>query len=181
MQINNLSNISFGKYPILNCQVKDSKTKQKKDATLYKYDPHNVKDMKEIRQRQIPFGIDEMGYTKIYILEDDETKDIVSCAQTSRHYRSNNLHQAGFSTLIEDMESSKAYINPSEPLIAGLAKEAQDRSDSSIFLARPIQDVHSISNVRMAANKLGEHYLTERRFNSVIDKACEHSQIEFLI
>ena len=115
------------------------------------------------------------------ILEDDKTHESISCAQVSRHLRGKYLHQSGYATLIEDMDASKKYINPSEPLIAGLVKEAQDRMDSSIFLATPAHRVHSISNLRMTANKLGEHYILANRFNQVIDKATERSKIEFSI
>jgi hypothetical protein len=112
-------------------------------------------------------------------LKDDNSDNIISCAQTSDHLRGQNAKQSGYSTLVEEMDSNRNYVNPIEPLIAGIAREAQDKFHSSIFFAMEPSDIYALRKIKLTPADHGEHYISASRFNSIINKATEHSQIDF--
>jgi len=180
MILSNSYNNSFGKRAILTCQIKDFKTKEKKDATLYQYDTKNQRDIDEVLSYDLPFHIDLTGYKNLYLLKNEENDDIISYAQTSNHMRRNNADMSGYATLVEEMDANKDYVNPVEPLIAGIAKEARDRFHSSIFFAMEPSEVYALRKLKPTQASHGEHYIPATRFNSIIDKATEHSQIDFI-
>lgn len=181
MNISNSFNTNFGKSVVLDCQIKNRLTKEKEDATLYKYDTSDYSELRELKNCDIPFNIDASGYSDVYVLQSDDSDEIISCAQTSNHLKSDSSNLYGFSTLIEEMDSNKKYANPVEPLLAGIIKEAQNKFHSSITFAMDPKDVHSLPKMRLSSDKLGESFITEKRFNTIIDNANEHSNINFYV
>lgn len=181
MNISNSFNTSFGKSVVLDCQIKNRLTKEKEDATLYKYNTSDYSELRELRECDIPFNIDASGYSDIYVLQNDDNDEIISCAQTSNHFKNNSSNLFGFSTLIEEMDSNKNYINPVEPLLAGIIKEAQNKFHSSITFAIDPKDVHSLSKLKLSSDKLGDSFITEKRFDTIIDNANKHSNINFYV
>ena len=100
---------------------------------------------------------------------------------TAKYVEVNNYEVAikAFKT-VEEMDANKNYINPAEPLVAGIAREAQDRFHSSIFFAMEPSEVYALRKLKPTPASHGEHYISATRFNSIINKATEHSQIDFI-
>lgn len=181
MNISNSFNTNFGKSIVLDCQIKNRLTKEKEEATLYKYNISDISELRELREYDIPFNVDTSGYSDVYVLQNDDNDEIISCAQTSNHFRSNSSSLCGFSTLIEEMNSNKNYANPMEPLLAGIVREAQNKFHSSITFAIDPKDIRLLSKMKLSSDKLGENFITEKRFNTIIDNAEEHSNINFYV
>lgn len=181
MNISNSFNTSFGKSVVLDCQIKNRLTKEKEDATLYKYDTSDFSDLRELRDSDIPFNVDISGYSDIYVLQNDANDEIISCAQTSNHLNRNSLRLNGLSTLIDEMNSNKSYANPVEPLLAGIVKEAQNKLHSSVTFAIDPKEVHSLSKFKLSSDRNGDSFISEKRFNTMIDNAEKHSNVNFYV
>lgn len=181
---------SFGKTALLYCQIKQESNKEKVSATLYKMDPNNKKDIDDVKyskQTRCIYSdfLNEAGqrypHREFYLLQNDKTGEVISCAQTSHHYRPANAKNEGFSTLIEEMNENRKYINGAEPMLAYIAKHAEERYDSTVYTAFRLEEVPSLKRAKFTETKLGEFYLPQKRYNVLIDQAEKRSQIEFLV
>ena len=184
------SNQNFGKTALLSCQIKQEENKEKVNATLYKMDPHNPKDINDVKYskqtrciyRDFVAALEQRQQNReFYLLQNDKTGEVISCAQTSHHYRPANAQNEGFSTLIEEMNENKKYINASEPLLAYIAKHAAERYDSTVYTAFTTDEIPSLKRAKFTQTKLGEFFIPEKRYYVLIDQAEKHSQIEFLV
>lgn len=189
MKISSNMNLNFGKKAIMTCQIKNAQTKQKSNSTLYKYESNNQKDVREIMfDKQLghllpDFSNDTFSHQaniELYALKDDKTQNLIGYALTSRHLRRENADLSGLATVVDEMNANYQYTNSAEPIIAAVAKAAQDRGDASVIIAMRPEDICYIKNIKFSQTKFEEPYLPEKRFNSIIDKATERSQIEFL-
>lgn len=188
MKIQNISTLNFSKKAILTCQIKNAKTKEKQSATLYSYNPaRNLADKKELksnsRTARLYFPIErsslaqDIGF-EFYALKVDDTDEVVSCAQVTHHLKPRNSKLAGLSTQIDALDTNMKFINPAEPLIAGVVKKAQERYDSFVVLTIHPEEMYGLKGIKLSEHK-GDSYIPEKRFNSIIDKSSERSQIEF--
>ncbi len=200
MNISRLNNCySFGKKALLTCEIKQEPNKNKVQATLYKMDPHNLSDIEDVRYskqtRCIHFDFQRASEQRIpnkdfYILRNDKTKEVISCAQTSHHYRPDQITRGfntitfenpGLSTLIEEMNVNPNYVNGAEPLLAYIVKVAGERFDSTVYSAFDQEVVPSLKRAKFTQTKLGEFFIPEKRYSILMDQAEKHSQIEYLI
>ena len=200
MNISRLNNCySFGKKALLTCEIKQEPNKNKVQATLYKMDPHNLSDIEDVRYskqtRCIHFDFQRASEQRVpnkdfYILRNDKTKEVISCAQTSHHYRPDQITRGfntitfenpGLSTLIEEMNVNPNYVNGAEPLLAYIVKVAGERFDSTVYSAFDQEVVPSLKRAKFTQTKLGEFFIPEKRYSILMDQAEKHSQIEYLI
>lgn len=200
MNISKLNNCySFGKKALLTCEIKQGPTKNKVQATLYKMDPHNLSDIDDVRyskqtmciQSDFSKAIEQRIPNKdFYILRNDKTKEVISCAQTSHHYRTDQISRGfntitfenpGLSTLIEEMNVNPNYVNGAEPLLAYIVKAAGERFDSTVYTAFDQDVVPSLKRAKFSQTKLGEFFIPEKRYSILMDQAEKHSQIEYLV
>ena len=127
------TNQTFCKTPVMKCKISKFKTDEKSESTLYKMDCANESDLNEVKYSKnarwmyYPMRKDSLKatpYREYYILKDDKTNEVISSAQSSRHYRADNVEYPGYSTLIEDMQNNMKYINSEEPVLAYFANNA---------------------------------------------------------
>ena len=200
MNISKLNNCySFGKKALLTCEIKQEPNKNKVQATLYKMDPHNLSDIDDVRYSKQTMCI-QSDFSKaaeqripskdFYILRNDRTKEVISCAQTSHHYRADQISRGfntitfenpGLSTLIEEMNVNPNYVNGAEPLLAYIVKAAGERFDSTVYTAFDQDVVPSLKRAKFTQTKLGEFFIPEKRYSILMDQAERRSQIEYLV
>ena len=111
MQINNVnSNISFGKTPVMICEVKKKKETDRRTATLYKMDIKKHEDLNEIKYSKTartlyPDAEKDRHYMspgrEYYLLKDDSTNEVISCASITTHIRQGEGKTSGFSFVID--------------------------------------------------------------------------------
>lgn len=179
---------AFGKTKVMQCNIKNSKTNLKNSATLYKLDCLNKDDLKDLMYSKnsseilTSFLLDRKSgksTSDYYILCNDKTGEIVSCAQTEHRFKT-TPENFGTYTLIRALGENKNYINPVEPLIAYIVKTACDRFDNSVYSVYGFDEMPVLKRIKFSESKLGEPFLPSKRFNSVINKAQEHSSINFV-
>ena len=199
MNISKLNNCnSFGKKALLTREIKQEPKKNKIQATLYKMDPHNISDIDDVMYSKqtrciLPdfiTSIEKLYPNKdFYLLQNDKTKEVISCAQTSHHYRpiqisngfeSITFENPGSNTLIEEMNVNQNYVNAAEPLLAYIVKSAGERFDSTVYTSFNQDFVPALKRAKFSQTKLGEFYIPEKRYATLINQAEEHSQIEYL-
>ena len=190
MKISNISNnVNFGKTALLTCTLKENDSKEKISATLYQMDPKNVEDMNDIKYSKLTktlsdYIVAEHGKVQpareFYLLQNDKTKEAISYAQTSHHFRPFNAKNEGLSTLIEEMRENTKYTNASEPLLAYIAKRAEERYDHTVYTAFGLDEIPSLKRAKFTETKLGEFFIPEKRYKVLIEQAEKRSQIEFL-
>ncbi len=181
---------SFGRTPLMTCTVKQKEKNEKVSATLYKMDPKNPKDIDDVRYSKkgrymygdmLQESKQKQSAREFFMLQNDKTQEVISCAQISHRYRPSQKNQ-GFYSLIEEMNISNNYINGAEPIIAYLAYNAQNRLESSLYSAfHPEEIPIDMKRIKFSEGNKGEWYLPQRRFNTLIDRAQAHSQIEFML
>ena len=200
MNISKLNNsCSFGKSALLTCEIKQEPNKSKVQATLYKMDPHNSSDIDDImyskytgpiRSDFIDSCYKHRTFQDFYVLQNDKTKEVISCAQTSHHYRPEQVSRGfntitfenpGLSTLIEEINVNPNYVNGAEPLLAYIVKVAGERFDSTVYTAFDQDTVPSLKRAKFSQTKLGEFFIPEKRYSVLIDQAEKHSQIKYLV
>ena len=190
MKIANNYSLNFGKQAILTCNMIKKATQQRQEATLYKYDAREYEDAVEIdSMEQIPLYvrrdfINENCYgggSSIYVLQDNDTEDVISYAQTTRHIgldrNKNQIHK----THIDEIEASYSYVNAAEPLVAGITCDSSKTIDERVVFALRKEDVPSLKSIKLSETELGELYIPKKRYNSIMHKAQERSQIEYLV
>ena len=188
MKIANTYSPNFGKEAILSCNIIKRATQQRQEATLYKYDAKDYRDTVEIdSMEQIPLYvrrdfINENFYgggSLIYVLQDNKTKDVISYAQTTRHIGFDKNKTQIAKTHIDEIEANYSYINASEPLVAGITSESSKTSDERVLFAIRKEDVPSLKSIKLSETDFGELYIPRKRYNSIMQKAQERSQIEY--
>lgn len=190
MKINNInSEITFGKTAVMKCCIKQKNTKEKAQSTMYQLDTKNNTDLTEVfyskNARCMYFSMIKDRYrfypsSEYYFIKDDKTGEIISCVQTSRHYRRENEKQPNLTTLIEELNTNPKYINTTEPIIAYLAQKAFTRMDDSITIGCYFDYPKDLKRIKFSQVKNGDWVLPEKRFNDFIDTAQKRSNIEFL-
>lgn len=179
---------AFGKTKVMQCNVKNSQTKKNSPATLYKLDCFNFSDIKDVISSKnaseilTSFLLDNQNgksSSDYYVLCNDKNGEIVSCAQTEHRF---NVSPENFGTytLIEALGENKNYVNPVEPLIGYIVKKADDRYDNSVYAAYGFDEKPDLKRIKFSESKLGEAFIPSKRFNSIINKAQEHSSINFV-
>lgn len=181
---------TFGKTPVMRCEMKKTGTKDKAQSTLYKLNPQLNSDLEEVmyskRARCMYTDMRKDSQTKnpyreYYILKDDKTDEVISCAETSHHYRAENVPHPGLSTLIDEMESNGKYVSSQEPLLAYLAYSAMNRFDDSVCVGFYNEDYSRFKRARFSETKNGDWILPDKRYINLIDNAAKRYNIEFLV
>ncbi len=189
MQINKIYGTqTFGKTPVLTCRIKDWETKQPHNATLYKMDPNNFQDLNEIlyskntnsiKRNFMKAHAKNINYKDFYVMQNDRTMEVISCAQTEHRYGNFNKKNSGLYTLIEEMEENPNYINGMEPLTAGIIKNASARFDESIYTSFRAEEAPYLKRAKFSKTKEGAYYVPQKRFNAILMQAENRSQIDY--
>ncbi len=184
--INNSCN--FGKSAIFNCTVKKRGTNEKHNATLYRFDKSNSSDRKEIENSNLPVWLREnfvnpklARQADFYCLQTNDTKEIVSAAQTNRHLSRDEGKYEGINTVIEEYGENQQFADPLTPLLAHIVKDAQEKGDKYVMTAFRADEAPSFKNASFSETKFGNWIIPERRYDNLIDRAEKRTGIEYLV
>lgn len=180
---------SFGKTPLMTCSIKQKSDNQRVQATLYKIDSTQATDIDDVRYSKLARCMysDLLNAFKkcrsdkdFLLLQNDKTKEVISCAQTSHRYRPFGDKPERY-TLVETLNGNDKYINGIEPLMAYIASAADSRFDDSVRTAFHSDDISvNMQRIKFSQEKNGEWVLPKKRYYTLIDKAQEHSQLQLL-
>ncbi len=182
--------ISFGKTPVMTCSVKTADKKNKIDATLYKMNPQDREDQRDVRfskhtnSIKSDFERESGNYYPSYdyfLLTNNKTKEVIACAQTSRHYRTGNARYNGCSTLINEMYENKNYVNGAEPVLAYIAHRAEERFDTCVTTAFDRDEIPGLKHCKFTQLKTGDWCIPEKRYPLLIDQAEVRENISFIV
>lgn len=184
--INNSCN--FGKRAIFNCTIKRKGSNEKEAATLYKMDKGGFEDRKEIENSSLPLWL-RLNFTdsrkangaNFYCLQTNDTKEIISAAQTSRHLNRSEGKYEGVNTIIDEYGENPDFVDPSTPILAHIAKTAQDKGDKFVLTAFRTEEAPSFKNASFSKSKHENWILPEKRYVNLIDRAEKRAGIEYLV
>lgn len=171
---------TFGKIPVMLCEMKKIHSKEKVNATLYLMDIKNKNDLKEIEygktsgclRRDLKTDFYSIHpYRNYYLLKEDSTGEIIACAETSMHYRRTDDKKAGISVMVDEFGENYNYLNPAEPMFAFLANRAIKQYSQNIIIGTSDCDEATLKKTMFTKTKNGEWYMPERRFSQLLDKA----------
>ncbi len=181
---------SFGKQALMTCDIKELNTNDKKSATLYKLNPENPSDIKDVFYSKhtgcIARDFEKAYYAsypqkEFYMLQNNSTGEVVSCAQTSHHYRPSALSQSGQYTLIEEAKENNKYKNAIEPLLAYITKSASDKFDESVFTAFDENTIKGLSDSSFSKADTGEYFISRKNFVPFIKNTEKACNIEYIV
>ncbi|MBQ9245742.1 hypothetical protein IJ182_05695 [bacterium] len=194
------SSPAFGKTAVMECRVKNSKDKVSQDATLYKLNMNNIDDIDAVRQSKnttaikndfIKAHIFGDKYNDFYMLQNDKTQEVISCAEVSHRYKTGG-EEPERSTVVTSMGENKKYINGGVPIIAYLTKIAAERDDDSLYISYNIEDssnwsdwteneIPSLTQIKASDTGKDGMRIPSRRFLSFLDVAEKRAQINYEI
>ncbi len=201
MSIGKIS-LSFGKTPILQCRVKDMAERKRHNATLYKLNPKNTSDFKDVmysgnttciqKDFKKAYLTDGRDYNDYYILQEDSSNEIISCAQVSHRYSARDQINPGYYTLISAMSENKKYINGAEPIMSFVTRIAAERDDKKVCAAYNIKDsslwsewradeMHTIKNKDITDAGADGVYIQNKMFTPYLDRTERRNQIYYLV
>lgn len=183
MNISAINNTqSFGKTALMHCKVRTLEDKERIGATLYKMDPKNNNDVKDVKFSKTAYAlIKDMSRDsrkvhptrEYYILTNDKTGEVISCAQTSNHFRADEGKVSGSYMLLEEVNSNDKYINPIAPMIAFLADKAFNHFDSGIVIGTSELDDKTLKRAKFSRAQNGDWFIPQKRFIDFTDKATK--------
>ena len=180
---------SFGKQALMTCTVRENAGNKPKNATLYKLDPDNKSDRMDVNYSKYAYNIardfnnaHKELYPKkeFFMLQNDETGEVISCAETSHRYRPVEFSHPGQYTLIEEAQENKKYNNGIEPLFAYVTKKASDKCDENIFTAFNEDSLPGIEKSEFLKTEQGAYFVPEERFHPVLMQDEKKYNIEYL-
>lgn len=194
MKINSInSQLNFGKTAVATCNVTKKDSKEIVPATIYKMDPNNEYDKKEIKYSKYTGCLEHAFNSEIendrygrsrefYLIKADENDEVIACAQTLHRYRTGNVEHQGLSTMVEEISENKKFKNGALPLFAYLAERADRRYDKSIISIVGTDEQPKIQKkLKLTETKInGVFALNKIHFEKLINKAKRKNQLEFL-
>lgn len=181
---------NFGKQALMECNIKEKTNQNKHEAVLYKLNPEDSEDRKDVfYSRQTGCIAEDFNrelsnfypQKEFYIIQNNDNGEVVSFVEISHHYRPNNLSHTGQYTLIEAAKENEKYVNGIEPLFAFIAKHAATRYDEAIFTAFDEETLPSLKSNKFSKTQTGDFYIPEKKFVPLIEQAEKRYQIEYLV
>ena len=186
----NLNSQSFGKEALMKCDIEETNKNIKQSATLYKLNPENTADRNDVffskQTGCIARDFERAIYKSFpnkdfYILQNDITGEIISCAQTSHHYRPFDVSLPGQYTLIEEAKGNKKYKDAAEPLFAYITGIASKKFDEAVFTAFDENTISELKKNNFSKAKTGEYFVSQENFSKFINRAEKKYNIEYIV
>lgn len=191
---------SFGKFPVMECRVKQAGCNYTQKATLYELNPNSKYDLLDVRRSKNTNCIKDAftsafaqgdNLNHYYIMQDNDTKEVISCAQVARKYRAYG-DNIGFSTQIRAMEENKKFKFGLQSMLAYFAKLALDRNDIAVYAPYNKYDSDSWSQwspydlpslEELKVKDVGKDgiCIPSKGFYYFIDSAARSRKIKFLV
>ena len=182
------NNLHFGKIPVLKCKVEENNGKLE-NATLYKMEPNNPEDAKEIKfsknarciyydfMRDAGKHISDRSY---YLLKNDKSKEVIACAQTAKHCRPNNAEFSGNTVFIEEMAENPKYVKGGQPILAHIALSALDSQDNTISTSSYANAIDSLNESEFVQTKTGDWVLPQDSFKTFVKQAMFDTNMKYV-
>lgn len=183
MKVNSINNITFQKAKVATCQVKDE-YKMRKNASLYLMNPMNSDDIEKVENSD---GADAIrrnflsgknNNSKFYTLEDDESGEIIACAQTSQRYSQDG--NEGYYTILEELQGNPDYVGSLIPMISYVAHSAQLNNHTHISTAFRQEEMPKLRGYEFMPQN-GVWTIPETKLNRVADNAEYKCSMEYII
>ena len=195
MKITNINTtINFGKTPVATCIVKEVSTQKEVPATIFKMDPLNESDYREIKYSKftndIKYGVneerDQAPYNhgrEFYLVKANKNGEVIACAQTLHRFRTSDVPHQGLSTMLEEASENKKFDNGALPLVAYIAQRAIDRYDNSIISVTGTDEEPTIQKKLKfkETETQGVFALPQRRFTNFINRAKNEASLEIIV
>ena len=179
---------SFGKQALMTCKIKEKNSQEPKNSTLYKLNPMDEADRKDVffskqtyciakdfeRQWKKPYFEKEF-----YVLQNDKTGEVISCAETMKRCRPPRFTHHGIYTMIEEANENYKYENGAEPLFAYIAKNAKKNFDLNIFTTFNKETIPNLKSYKFSETRKGEYCIPQRRFSTLIKQAEKKYEMEY--
>ena len=183
---------AFGKYSVMSCQVKDVKSKENNSATLYKLNTDDGNDANDVRYSKTAQAIRDdffdayyhgNNYKNFYLLQNDKTGEVISCAQTSWHYRNGDIQNPGFSTVIEQLSENDKYVNSGEPMLAYIINDASIKGFESVYsVSTPSNQSQAVARAKFSKTENeGITFMPQKSFLNFLDGAEKRSKIDYIL
>lgn len=172
--------ITFGKTPVMTCEVKRKSDQQRIKATLYKMDLKNHNDLDEIKYSKTTKSLyydaekdsrNFSPYRDYYLLKADDTKEVISGLSVTSHFRRGEERTCGLSFVVDAMEGNNKYVSSTDPILAYLANEAINNYRENIIIGNGDIDEKNLRREKFTKSKIGEWFLPQQRFTQLIDQA----------
>ena len=184
------SNQKFGKQALMTCEVKERGKEGTQRATLYSLDPQNASDRNDVRYSKQTFCIasdfERQQYEKFpqkefYVVNNDKTGEVVSCAEISHHYSPMLNEKGGVYTLIEEAKLNKKYDNGEKPLLAYIARQAVDKYEEAVIGACEESALENFEGDNFTKLRTGEIVAPKENFMKIMKQADEDCSTEYLV
>ena len=113
-----------------------------------------------------------MARARIYPNFNDEDRCFLSEITVAKNISDNNDFQ-DLITEVQEQAIALAIQN------AGITSESSKTSDERVLFAIRKEDVPSLNSIKLSETDFGELYIPRKRYNSIMQKAQERSQIEY--
>lgn len=183
-----INNISFGKTPVLKCNIKGDDGTSRTGATLYKLDVKDNGDVKDVEYSKNTYAIKNQflndhikgkSYYDYYLLQKDGNNEVLGCMQTSTHYAQLSSQKSGKAIVIDEMSDNGKFTGTNEVMLSYLAHEAKDRLCDCIISSLPQDLVPYLSNAKFTRTVNGDDCLKDSKFSDVIQQGGRKHQINF--
>lgn len=177
MRIQNISSAqSFGKTPVMYCKIKRADNREKTRATLYKLDIFDHRDITYAKysNTSLRFLHDMINDKRnsqpkdYFLMTDDKTGDVISCAETSNHLRVSNDKISGKYLLINEYNQSGNYIRPDVPMFAFFAQKAASGGNGNIAIGTPNIEESTLKKDGFLQAQNTEWYMPHTRYSGII-------------
>lgn len=189
MRVQTFNNsLNFGKIPVLKCKVEEKNGKLE-SATLYKMEPNNPEDAKEIKfsknarciyydfMRDAGKHLSDRSY---YLLQNDKSKEVIACAETARHFRPDNAEYSGNTVFIEEIAENPKYKKGGQPLLAHIALNSIDLKDSTISTSNYASAIDSLSESEFVQTKTGDWVLPQDSIITFVKQAMFDTNMKYV-
>lgn len=188
-----IQKISFGKIPVGCCNIVKSEDKKKTNAIIWELNPKDADDLKDVElsktacksiypdmYREFIKGSCIPDY-KFYTVSNENTGEVIACAQTSVHISSDRKNSFKY-LLIDELAENKKYINGAEVLLAYLANDAQNDKSSNcsdkIRTCFTDKMQGALNRMKFIKRQSGIWELPKKTMKSTVDSAIEKYQLE---
>ena len=146
-------------------------------------DAREIKYSKNARCIYYDFMIDagkHISDKDYYVLSNDRTKEVISCAQTSRHFRPENSEFSGLTTFIEEISENPKYEKGSLPLLAHIALNTYDTSDETVTASGYATAIDSLTDSCFMQTKTGDWVLPKDAYKPLVKQVMCNSSLEYI-
>lgn len=191
MRVNSINNINFGKRLVAICNTKEAKNGKQTASNLYEVDPKNKDDLFDVNRsnhtKAIRKDFNSAGSihnlrnirdSKFYILQNDVTKEVISCAEISKRY-SQEPEQNGIYLNIKELEGNKHYLNSTSPLTGYFAKMAEELGCTRISTSFREDDMPELKKEGFRETVLENLEMPKENFKKAVENAKDNHDMIF--